>query len=341
MKPKNGIKIHFKRAAANTNPQMDKVVLEDVLTAYKKTLGRKLTNPQFKIWRIIKKSRITKLAVAAVIIIAALIGTYHKLTERRSKDISTSPKLGLYQSPGLSGNYANATPEVMAGLPSIAQNVAESSVVVRAKFLEMTDTGRRNGNMIERKWNVEVIKVLYGGVPSQMINVIEWEDPEITRRYRQPGTEVIMCLKNIRGQYRCCATYFHAPPERSMDALEKKFQEVIESGAHLSASPIGDKSGIDAEEGYGKAVEDAKTSKTRAVEPGSKSHVKQDSALQKFIRQYSKQKIVCLDIGEQYTFRSQNGIENLIRLASVKDYRDTVIRRVRRAEVVVVLNGRT
>ncbi len=65
MKPKNGIKIRFQRAAANTNPQMDKVVLEDVLTAYKKTLGRKLTNPQLKIWRIIMKSPITKLAAAA------------------------------------------------------------------------------------------------------------------------------------------------------------------------------------------------------------------------------------------------------------------------------------
>jgi len=68
---------------------------------------------------------------------------------------------------------------------------------------------------------------------------------------------------------------------------------------------------------------------------------KQDSPLQKFIRQYSKQKIVCLDIGEQYTFRSHNGIEKLIRLASVKDYRDTVLRMARRAEVVVVVNGRT
>jgi hypothetical protein len=38
MKPKNGIKIRFQRAAANTNPQMDKVVLEDVLTAYKKKI---------------------------------------------------------------------------------------------------------------------------------------------------------------------------------------------------------------------------------------------------------------------------------------------------------------
>jgi hypothetical protein len=52
---------------------MDKVVLEDVLTAYKKTLGRKLISPQLKIWRIIKKSRITKLA-AAVVVAAFLIG---------------------------------------------------------------------------------------------------------------------------------------------------------------------------------------------------------------------------------------------------------------------------
>ncbi|NIP25542.1 MAG: hypothetical protein GWN67_18420 [Phycisphaerae bacterium] len=74
MKPKNGIKIRFQRAAANTNPQMDKVILEDVLTAYRKNLGRKSTNPQLTIRRIIKKSRIIKYAVFTAIIILAIVG---------------------------------------------------------------------------------------------------------------------------------------------------------------------------------------------------------------------------------------------------------------------------
>ncbi|MHC4622967.1 MAG: hypothetical protein ACYS4W_03600 [Planctomycetota bacterium] len=73
MKPKNGIRIRFQRASANTNPQMDKVVLEDVLTAYKKTLGREPTGPEPNIWRIITKSRTTRVAAALLIIIAALI----------------------------------------------------------------------------------------------------------------------------------------------------------------------------------------------------------------------------------------------------------------------------
>jgi hypothetical protein len=109
MKPKNGIKIRFQRAAANTNPQMDKVVLEDVLTAYKKTLGRKLTYPQLKIWRIIMKSPITKLAAAAVVLVAFFIGlTYwlplgekqQTITEKVVRKGSTTPNApGLARQP--------------------------------------------------------------------------------------------------------------------------------------------------------------------------------------------------------------------------------------------------
>jgi hypothetical protein len=53
---------------------MDKAVLEDVLTAYKKTLGREVTGPELNIWRIIIKSRIARSAAALLIITAVLIG---------------------------------------------------------------------------------------------------------------------------------------------------------------------------------------------------------------------------------------------------------------------------
>ena len=230
MKPKNGIKIRFQRAAANTNPQMDKVVLEDVLTAYKKTLGRKLISPQLKIWRIIKKSRITKLAVAAAIIIAALIGAYHQLTEGRSKDISTSPKSGLNTSARPYGRNTNAKREFRLGASSIAQVVARSSVIVRARFLEKTDTGRHQGGLILSKWKMDVIKVIYGKVSGQTIEVMYWHDPESQKE----GREVIMCLRMIEGQIYGTTTYYG-----SLDSREKAILEVIESGAHLTAPTVG------------------------------------------------------------------------------------------------------
>ena len=73
MKRENGIKNRFQKATANSNPEMDKVVFEDVLRTYKKALGEKSAAPQSNIWRGIMQSRIMKFAAAAVIIIAVLV----------------------------------------------------------------------------------------------------------------------------------------------------------------------------------------------------------------------------------------------------------------------------
>jgi hypothetical protein len=73
MKPADEIKRFFKDAAIETNPEMDKTVLDKVLEACEKTMDMELL-PERSVWRIIMKSRITKLAAAAVIVIAVLIG---------------------------------------------------------------------------------------------------------------------------------------------------------------------------------------------------------------------------------------------------------------------------
>ena len=71
MRPTEKIKRFFDRAGISTNSEMDEKVFDKVLAAYKET-NSAAVRP--KIGRIIMRSKITKLAAAAVIIIAAVIG---------------------------------------------------------------------------------------------------------------------------------------------------------------------------------------------------------------------------------------------------------------------------
>ena len=69
MKPSDKIEKLIKDVNIQTNVQTDEAVLDDVLNTFAKSAGH-----QPKIWRIIMKSKITKLATAAVIVISVLIG---------------------------------------------------------------------------------------------------------------------------------------------------------------------------------------------------------------------------------------------------------------------------
>ena len=66
-----------KKASVETTPDLDKRILDDALTAYKKSKQTTSAKLEPNIWRIIMKSRITKLAAAAVIIIAVMFGINH------------------------------------------------------------------------------------------------------------------------------------------------------------------------------------------------------------------------------------------------------------------------
>ena len=74
MKPANRIKTFFKNAAIRTNPKMDEAVLNEVLMAQEKVKEKASAICQPTIWRIIMKSPITKLTIAAVIIVAVILG---------------------------------------------------------------------------------------------------------------------------------------------------------------------------------------------------------------------------------------------------------------------------
>ena len=234
MKPKNGIKVRFQRAAANTNPQMDKVVLEDVLTAYSKTLGRKSTNPKLKIWTIILKSPITKLAAAVVVMVGiVVVGSYftkEDLEKVPANQSRSKKQTNAITSEGAGTRTERSSSVTKFGMPSMAQSVAKSSAIIRARFLEKTDTGRHQSGLILSKWKIDVIKVIYGKVSGQTIEVMCWQDPE----FQVEGREAIMCLRTIEGQIYGTTTYYG-----SLDSREKEILEVIESGAHLTAPPVG------------------------------------------------------------------------------------------------------
>lgn len=76
-----------------------------------------------------------------------------------------------------------------------------------------------------------------------------------------------------------------------------------------------------------------------AADPGAAA-AEGDRGLNRLIRPYSTQQIVALDAGETFTFRLRSGAERAVRLVSVKEYRDSVIRLVRRADVRVQVDGR-
>ena len=65
-----------------------------------------------------------------------------------------------------------------------------------------------------------------------------------------------------------------------------------------------------------------------------------DDLLQKIVSKYSYQRIVCLDVGEQYTFVLKNGTKKNIKLLSVSEYRDSVLKKPRWANVDIEIDGK-
>jgi murein DD-endopeptidase MepM/ murein hydrolase activator NlpD len=91
---------------------------------------------------------------------------------------------------------------------------------------------------------------------------------------------------------------------------------------------------------FGQAILAAPTRTNPEQQPAEASASdERGQLLNRMIRMYSEQQVFCLDIGEEYSFKRKDGSERLIRLISVKEHRDNVIRRMRRAEIGVGING--
>jgi len=77
MKPAENIEKLIKNTKIDTNTKADKAVLDDVIEAFEISKNKKTATYQPNIWRIIMKSRITKITTAAMIIIVVMVGLYH------------------------------------------------------------------------------------------------------------------------------------------------------------------------------------------------------------------------------------------------------------------------
>jgi len=73
MRPAENIEKVIKNTSIETSAKTDKAVLEDIVEAFGKSKRKESAITQPSIWRIIMKSKFTKLAIAALVVIAALI----------------------------------------------------------------------------------------------------------------------------------------------------------------------------------------------------------------------------------------------------------------------------
>jgi len=179
------------------------------------------------IWRITMKSRITKLAAAAAVIVAAVLFVPYYFAGRGK--IATDPKSQIaavlrqhgVTSPKELLNSAGSS----LGLWSTAHWVAYSDVIVRARLLEIGEFS---------KW--EVTKVLYGNVPSKVINVVNPAPEEETgwiAGIKPVGAERILFLLGDSEPYLPRGIEHGSRYPRELDDVGNEILEVIKSGKYL------------------------------------------------------------------------------------------------------------
>jgi len=76
MRPADSIEKLVKNINIDTNAKIDEEVLGEVVEAFEKSKVKKISAIEQNIWRTIMKSKITKLAAAAAIIIACFTGLF-------------------------------------------------------------------------------------------------------------------------------------------------------------------------------------------------------------------------------------------------------------------------
>jgi len=113
----------------------------------------------------------------------------------------------------------------------LTERISESSLIVRAKLLEATDT-ELGQELIRTDWKVEIIKTLYGEVPGRIINVVIHE-PDARISDTSLGSLMILFLRdeNEAGSYALIHARMRSPEH------DEEILQVIESGTDLSVDP--------------------------------------------------------------------------------------------------------
>ncbi len=179
------------------------------------------------IWKIIMNSRIIKLAAAAVVVVVAVLFVLYYFAGRGK--ITTEPKsqiAAVLRQHGVTSPkelLSSAGPSL--GLWSTAHWVAYSDVIVRARLLEIGEFS---------KW--EVTKVLYGNVPSKVINVVNPAPEEETgwiAGIKPVGAERILFLLGDSDPYLPRGIEHGSRYPRELDDVGNEILEVIKSGKYL------------------------------------------------------------------------------------------------------------
>jgi hypothetical protein len=195
-----------------TSADMDQRVLTDVLQALEES-KRTPAATQPNVTGTIMKSPITKLAAAAVILLAALLSAHQIADWRSTGRAEHEPRGGL------------------RGRPGMDEQVAEASVIIRGRTVQKAYTGRQTNDEREVQLSIEVDKLLYGKLPSRTISALDWESPDnpVVADGRDEG---ILFLHEFEdGHWRIRSGY---TKYADLDAVENEILEVIESGAHLT-----------------------------------------------------------------------------------------------------------
>ena len=155
------------------------------------------------------KSRIAKLAVAAAIIIAAVVGGYAGY-----EALTTEPI------------------ELPSGVTPLGRRIAETSLIVRGTLLEKEKELMEHGYK-KIYWNVQIIRVLHGRAPDQVINVLAFELPDDRKPSYVPtneaGMEAILFLNKRDGQYRSAFIGFKPDDTEGMAKLDAREKEILEA----------------------------------------------------------------------------------------------------------------
>lgn len=144
MKRASDIKKFFKNASIDTKPQMDQQVFDKVLTAHERSKNAKSASLQTNIWKRVFQNRITKLAAAAVIIVAVSF-------------------FFIYQGP----NGQKDIPEIVQAVDSPAEltTLASLSFAYRQGGIEMVEkvfdqalkqAGQRPANISTKEFFLEI-----------------------------------------------------------------------------------------------------------------------------------------------------------------------------------------
>ncbi len=211
MKPTDDIRQLFRRAAVDTNPSMDESVLETVLTAHDKKTDKHPGAAHPSLRSITMKNPITKLAIAAAIIAAVVLGLF--------EFIDTSGTSGVV--------WAEVAQKVEASPSAIWRVKGTGSrdpnddwpggykIIWRSASITRTDYHRDN-QIYRTIYNNRDAKTMIGVLHDAQMYSIETMSDERAQRSRADKNR----WSSPQGLVDCClALKHHALDQRTIDGV--------------------------------------------------------------------------------------------------------------------------